>query len=385
MMNRKILAIAITAATISTVANAAEVYNKDGNKIDLIGKVEAEYKFRGKENPEYDGAHRAHHNNEDGSFARFGFIGETQINSELTGYAKFEHEFSASHSESESSDKTRYAYVGLKFANYGSLDFGRNYGVVGLIRDFTDQAAVFGGSGFGGDTDVFLTDRASSVATYSNHDFFAMVPGWDFYLQYQAKNTDRDIEEQHGDGMAFATTYHHAETGLGGGFTYAKSDRSDEQQMWGLGNSANGKTAEMWGIAANYDANNIYVGLSWAESNNMLPVTGDSGLYEIANKTRGFEAVANYTFDFGLTPSIAYNQLRGRDLHGFTVTNTNPYGQGNAYLAKYVSLGAKYEFNKNMDMAVGYKINLLDKDAAYTRRANLASDDQVEMRLTYTF
>ncbi|SET03820.1 porin [Thorsellia anophelis] len=394
-MNRKVLALAITALLAANAANAAEIYNKDGNKIHLTGKVEADYKFRDKAAAEYnyadnkvsDGKGEKIHN-EDNTFARLGFMGETQINSQLTGYATFEHEFSQGDAAINNSDDTRYAFVGLKYANLGSLDFGRNYGVVGIIRDFTDNAPVFGGEGFNGErsTDVFMLGRASSLATYTNEDLFGYVPGLTTYLQYQAKNSkNENVWDQHGDGFAFATTYTHEATGLSAGFTYANSDRVDDTQV----NLADqGKHAEIWGIATKYDANNIYAAISWAQTNNMIPVRDRAGdIHEFADKTRGLEAIFNYTFDFGnnssFTPSIVYNQTRGRDLVGSPDVNND---LTNAYLTKYVGLGAKYQFNKNIETAVGYKINLVDEKAAYTQGdANIAVDDQVEMRLTYSF
>jgi predicted porin len=55
-------------------ANAAEIYNKDGNKLDLYGKVDGLHYFS--DDKGSDG---------DQSYARFGFKGETQI-SESTGW-----------------------------------------------------------------------------------------------------------------------------------------------------------------------------------------------------------------------------------------------------------------------------------------------------------
>lgn len=34
----------------------------------------------------------------------------------------------------------------------------------------------------------------------------------------------------------------------------------------------------------------------------------------VANKAQNFEAVAQYQFDFGLRPSVAYLQSKGKDL-----------------------------------------------------------------------
>lgn len=39
MMKRNILAVVIPALLVAGAANAAEVYNKDGNKLDVYGKT----------------------------------------------------------------------------------------------------------------------------------------------------------------------------------------------------------------------------------------------------------------------------------------------------------------------------------------------------------
>lgn len=45
MMKRNILAVVIPALLAAGAANAAEIYNKDGNKLDLYGKVDARHSF----------------------------------------------------------------------------------------------------------------------------------------------------------------------------------------------------------------------------------------------------------------------------------------------------------------------------------------------------
>jgi predicted porin len=44
-MKRKVLAILVPALLMAGAANAAEMYNKDGNKVDLYGKVDARHTF----------------------------------------------------------------------------------------------------------------------------------------------------------------------------------------------------------------------------------------------------------------------------------------------------------------------------------------------------
>ncbi|MBD4787308.1 porin OmpD, partial [Xanthomonas citri pv. citri] len=93
---------------------------------------------------------------------RLGFKGETQINDQLTGFGQWEYEFKGNRAESQGSskDKTRLAFAGLKFGDYGSIDYGRNYGVAYDIGAWTDVLPEFGGDTWT-QTDVFMTQRAT--------------------------------------------------------------------------------------------------------------------------------------------------------------------------------------------------------------------------------
>ncbi|MDN6088985.1 MAG: porin, partial [Enterobacterales bacterium] len=80
-------------------------------------------------------------------------------------------------------------------------------------------------------------------------------------------------------------------------------------------------------------------------------------------------------FDFGLRPSVAYLQSKGKDIGN---------GYGDQDLVKYVDVGATYYFNKNMSTYVDYKINLLD-DNEFTKANAIATDDIVAVGLVYQF
>ncbi len=86
-------------------------------------------------------------NSRDTTYARFGVKGETQINSDLTGYGRFEYNIKADKPEGEQGSATRLAFAGLKFANYGSFDYGRNYGLVYDAAGYTDMLVEWGGDG----------------------------------------------------------------------------------------------------------------------------------------------------------------------------------------------------------------------------------------------
>ena len=374
-MKRKVLAILVPALLMAGAANAAEMYNKDGNKVDLYGKVDARHTFS--DNPGDDG---------DETYVQIGFKGETQITNDLTGYGQWEYKTYANDTEG-AGDKSfnRLAYAGLKFGEYGSFDYGRNYGVVYDVEAWTDMLPVFGGDSYTW-TDNFMVGRTNGVATYRNNDFFGLVDGLNFALQYQGanegananedqegtKNGHKDVRFQNGDGFGMSTSYDFSGdlSGLSLGAAYSSSDRTNDQVAYGKAAEsigfAGGEKAEAWTVGAKYDANSVYLAMMYAETRNMTPISGG-----FANKAQNFEVVAQYQFDFGLRPSLGYVQSKGKDIEGI----------GDEDLVKYIDVGATYYFNKNMSAFVDYKINQIDDD----NKLGVSSDDIVALGMTYQF
>ncbi len=241
-MKRKVLAMLVPALLVAGAANAAEIYNKDGNKLDLYGKMVGERILTDRENGEKGD------NSQDTSYARVGVKGETQINPELTGYGQFELDLEASNRHNP--DQTRLAYAGLSYKDFGSFDYGRNVGVAYDAEAFTDMFVEWGGDSWAG-TDLFMTNRTNGVATYRNTDFFGMVEGLNFALQYQGKNEGTGNYKANGDGHGLSVTY----TIDGFSFTgaYANSDRTDFQSS-----DSKGEKAEVWALSTKYDPNNVY-------------------------------------------------------------------------------------------------------------------------------
>ncbi|HEC7848271.1 TPA: porin OmpC [Salmonella enterica subsp. enterica serovar Newport] len=389
----KKLTVALSAVAVTVMmagmTDAAEVYNKDGNKLDLYGKVDGLHYFSKDKGD--DG---------DQSYVRFGFKGETQINDQLTGYGQWEYNIQANHDEDDNGTKgnaTRLAFAGLKFADFGSIDYGRNNGVIYDIGAWTDVLPEFGNDTYE-EADRFMTGRANGLLTYHNTDFFGLVDGLNFSLQYQGKNggdgesnngKDREAKSQNGDGYGMSVTWE-GDAGFGVGAAYSNSRRTKDQRSNEY--SSDGKRAEVWTAGLKYDANNIYLAATYAQTRNMqwvdinkepasklytAAVCGeattengeDCGLF--ARKTENYEIVAQYMLDFGLQPSIAYLQSKAKD--------TGKYGDID--LVKYVDVGATYNFNKNMSAYIDYKINLLKDD----NPAGLSTENIVATGLVYEF
>ncbi|HCN5483216.1 TPA: porin, partial [Escherichia coli] len=348
--------------------------------------------------------------------ARIGFKGETQIADQFTGYGQWEYNLQANGTEGDGDNSaTRLAFAGLGFGQNGTFDYGRNYGVVYDIEAWTDMLPEFGGDTYAG-ADNFMNGRTNGVATYRNNGFFGQVDGLNFALQYQSNNESgsdslfgqegsgsgdgRSLAKENGDGFGMSTSYDF-DFGLSLGAAYSNSDRSNNQAARGYGDGnhfygnsyAGGGTAEAWTVGAKYDANNVYLAAMYAETRNMTAygssdshsADGKLGGGGIANKTQNFEVVAQYQFDFGLRPSIAYLQSKGKDLGGQEMYNNGNYHYTNKDLVKYVEVGATYYFNKNMSTYVDYKINLLDNDDDFYANNGIATDDIVAVGLVYQF
>ncbi|MFB4599207.1 porin, partial [Enterobacter cloacae subsp. cloacae] len=271
MMKRNILAVVVPALLVAGAANAAEIYNKDGNKLDLYGKAVGLHYFS-----DNDG------NDGDKTYARLGFKGETKINDQLTGYGQWEYNFQGNNSEgadAQSGNKTRLAFAGLKFGDAGSFDYGRNYGLVYDAIGITDMLPEFGGDT--GVSDNFFSGRTGGLATYRNSGFFGLVDGLNFGVQYLGKNERTDALRSNGDGWATSLSYDFDGFGIVG--AYGAADRTNAQQnlQWGKGDKA-----EQWATGLKYDANNIYLAALYGEMRNAARL--DNGF---ANKTQDFSVV----------------------------------------------------------------------------------------------
>ncbi|OTQ02073.1 hypothetical protein B5S43_07665 [Gilliamella apicola] len=350
-MKRNLLAIAIPALLVAAGANASiEVWNKDGNKVDFYGRVKAANNI----------TDRGQTDEGDDTSARLGMSGQTQITDSLVGYGRWEYEANAG---KNSSNEVRYAFAGLNFGDLGSFDYGRNDGVLKAITAYTDVLPQFGGDAANNNRNV-LSSRTKAVATYRNNNFFGLTDDISFALQY-ADNGDNSttvdsINGKSREAYGANVQWRIFDTGLTAGAGYAQSTQSDTRH-------------NTWAAGLKYENYDLYLGANYFQSkvkrgNTVKWSTPDYDVYRDRDvKIRGFELVAQYGIDLEvgrLTPSLAYVQhkLKVDSMH-FSDTDYRYYAAGyNSPVAKYVSLGATYDLNKNFSTIVEYKFNLLDHD-----------------------
>lgn len=353
-MKRNLLAIAIPVLLIAGTASASiEVWNKDGNKVDFYGRVYALNYLTDRNNQTGEG---------DKTTARLGMSGETQISDSLSGYGRWEYEAKTG---SDADNETRYAYAGLNFGDFGSFDYGRNDGVLKTLTSYTDVLPEFGGDA--SNNDIYaLTARTKAVATYRNSNFFGLVNGLRFAVQYadngdnsstqylnKHDRTDHDSAEAWGSVIDWDVL----DSGLSIGAGYAQTGGH--------------KDAKAWSAGAKYNNDNLYLAALYIQGKQKYGWERASSTSNTDDlKTKGFELVAQYGIDFEvgrLTPSVAYIQHKVQDASSFS--RSGDAGLKGNDLVKYVDVGLTYDFNKNLSAIVDYKINLLDKNDIGARRA----------------
>ncbi len=356
-MKRKVLAVLVPVLLSAGAVNAAEIYNKDNNKFDLYGKMVGKRIWTDTE--------KSNSSNKDDSYARFGIKGQTQINDQLVGYGQFEYNMTASSPEGAQDESSRLAFAGLNFGEYGSFDYGRNYGVAYDAGAYTDMLVEWGGDSWVA-TDNYMTQRTTGVATYRNADFFGLVEGLNFALQYQGNNHDKNVQKGNGDGYSTSLSYEFDGFGVVG--VYGNSDRTNVQT-----NDGKGDKAEVWSLAGKYDANDLYAAVMYGETRNLSWIGNGVGF---ANKTQNVEAVIQYQFDFGLRPSLGYVYSKAKELNLGSKKD-------DADRQNYIEIGAWYYFNKNMNVYSAYKVNMLDNDDA--KITGQSTGDQLALGIVYQF
>ncbi|MBD8129090.1 porin [Pantoea agglomerans] len=350
--------------TASSIIYAAEIFNRDGNKIDLDGMVDARHQFS--KNADDAG---------DQSYTRLGFRGETKISDRITGFSQWEYELKASSAEDSDggTSYTRLGFAGLKLDDIYYLDYGRNYGILYDIGAWTDVLPVFGNDSYQ-DTDRFMTGRANNLLTLRNNNFFGFVDGLNFSLQFQGKNESAGEngagrEEAHQNGMGYgASLIWSNDSGINAGLAWADSQRTLLQKNDHQGNRAGALTAGM-----KYDANPILLAASYTHSNNLVHIDN----YGWAKKADSWEVASQYTFDSGFQPGIAWVYTRGTSIGD---------GIGSLDLVNYIDFSLNYILNDNITTYADYKVNILHQHNRAEGSALLTPNDNAfGVGLVYQF
>ncbi len=171
-----------------------------------------------------------------------------------------------------------------------------------------------------------MQSRANGLATYRNSDFFGLIDGLNFALQYQGKMVAlaaKMLPIMVG-GYSVRTVTDSvlpspmiSEMVLSAGVAYSHSRRTDVRNKLAVGR---GDDAETYTGGLKYNANRVYLATQFTQTYNATQLRGNGGQDSIsgfANKAQNLEMVAQYQFDSGLQPPSRTLQSKGKDIEGF--------------------------------------------------------------------
>lgn len=333
-------------------AMAVDIYDKQGSRITVNGEIES--KLMSSKDQDQDGNEIK---------VKLGLELESQLTDSASGFAKFEHETELHGGEGDKSNesKNNLAFAGLKYDTH-HIDFGRNYGVIFDVASYTDGLPLFEGDFFS-DSDISTTKEASNLLTYRQTDFFNLVKGLNFALQYQGKNSNNDeVQHQNGEGWGASVSYNFSDN-LQATMAYFHSKRTQQQQQ-----IRPGKSAEIWAVGFNYDAEPVKFAGLYSESRNIHSHEVDDNVV-IFGKVSTIELLTSYTFASGLEPGVAYFYSRADK--AVDVVN-------------YLNIFTNYNFNDNFKAYAAYKVNLL-RNSQLGNELELARDNVIGIGMTYSF
>ncbi|WCP67600.1 porin [Vibrio tubiashii] len=342
-MNKTLIALAVSAAAVATGANAAEIYNNDGNSIEMGGRVEARLAVK-------DGKA------EDQSRVRLNFAGTSQINDNLYGLGFYEGEYKATKDNDTEQDtlEHRYMYAGLG-GNFGEVTMGTVKGSLAAVTDFTDIMAYHGAKAA---NKVESADRPDRSIAYAG-EFSGFELRANYTFESSKENNDKLVGDDN-NGYALSGIYNIGETGVRLTAAYAKQNGiSYKNDAANVNISAD---ASQYMVGASYEISDFYFAGLYSDTK-YDEVNGNN-----TAKAKGYELAAAYTLGQAKFTST-YNVEEVK------------YQSNSEKSANSVAIDATYFFTPNFRSYVSYDFNLLKEDKV----GKLASEDQAVLGMRYDF
>jgi len=329
-MKKTLLALVLPSLFASTVG-AVEVYNDNGQSVNVYGRAYAGHDFSGEDK-------NANYGND--SYIRIGAKLKSDISDSLSAFGRYELQWDLADGEKQEKTKTRLAYVGVK-SDVGAFSFGRQYGAVTLVSDITDTAytnAYGGNLGVGSDHDG--TNRDNSLLKYSNK-----FGGLQLDASYRLDDSQSDAKSDAAYGLAAA---YELDFGLTLAAGYNASSPTDDYD------------ASIFLVGASYKTGPVKVAATYSQGSKFLE-DDDAGL--LFDHT-AYELSAEYKITKQLRAQVLYSAQEIEE----TITSATEDSIDD------LVFGVRYDFNKNFRTIAEYRINGVE-----------GKDDDFHLAARYSF
>ncbi|NOI82814.1 porin [Vibrio tubiashii] len=349
-MNKTLIALAVSAAAVATGANAAEIYNNDGNSIEMGGRAEARMSLK-------DGKA------EDKTRVRLNFLGKAQISDSLYGLGFYEGEFTTKEqgqsTDSDANNLTnRLMYAGLGGA-FGEVAYGKTEGALGVITDFTDIMAYHGNSAA---YKLAVADRTDNMLAYKG-SFSDLSLKASYRFADSSSAGANGYDDNDANGYSLSAIYAIGETGVKLGAGYAKADELTKV----LGVTTGQQDRSQYMLAASYEISDLYLAAAYVDGQDK-----DKNANNSKTDNTGYEFAAKYTLGQTVL-STTYNKLEEKD------SGTKSTAADN------VAVDATYYFKPNFRGYASYNFNLLKAGDNNGNVTKAQAEDEIALGLRYDF
>jgi predicted porin len=375
MINRRSLAILIPLCLYSGNINAKEIYNQNKNTVDVYAEINPLYFYAHTTDPFILNALGNYSN------IKFGAYGRTYINKFVTGYVRFEYlpKFTCYNPENYNrpvDNNIHLSYVGLDFGRWGTLDYGRSYGVMYYPKQFTEKFFDSNENIVFHKDNNFLMGCADGLLTYKNKNFAGYLKNFDIILQHQT-HYQRDnlyLSNKYNDSWGMSLTYN-SDIGLTliGSAFFSPYDNSHN------GANLTSHWVKSYGVGCHYSTNNISLsGFYGYLKNSAFPYMKDSIRYDLLST---IEVSGEYDFKNGVKTSVAYVKSFGTQydyVKNVTISKPTP-------LNHHINLIINYAIHPNIIANLHYKINFLQDSDVPDKEFLHYSENTFGAGLTYNF
>ncbi|WII23521.1 porin [Buchnera aphidicola] len=375
MINHRSLAILIPLCLYSGNVHAREIYYKHGHRINFYYHI----------NPLYFTSHTSDPLilNSLGNYSniKFGIFTKHYINPFVAGYARFEYlpKFTRYNPNSYSHPTDNcisLSYVGLDLGMFGTLDYGRNYGVIHYSKQFTEKFFDETENLVLHEDNNFLVGRADGVLTYKMKSLFGSMKDFGLTLQHQTHYQRQNyyLSNKYNDSWGASLKYvNDAGLTIIGSTFFSPYDnsrnRADLTSHW----------AKSYAIGCNYNIQNITLsGFYGYLKESAFPYMKDSVRYDLLDT---FEVVGQYDFQNGVKASLGYVKSSGTKydyMRNLVVSNP-------VTLNNHFNVIVNYTLHPNFIANFHYKINFMKDSDTPDREYLHYSENTFGMGFKYTF
>lgn len=247
MFKKSLIATAVVGAlSTSAVAQAATVYDQDGTKVDIYGRINYMITSGGTQDLT-PGADKTSGSEFQNNGSRFGFRASHELNSDLSAFARMEFRFDADERNNDGIKDIRNSYLGLKSQQLGTLTIG-NFDSV-YFEAVSSLFDVYENDGFISLDSGSTSSRGDTVA-YASPAF----NGLQGHVQVKhISGNDATVGAQDNSSTtstAAAVTYSWEDLYLAAGYNQSR-DVSDRGATYGGGDN-NSAGEDIWGVSAQY-------------------------------------------------------------------------------------------------------------------------------------